>query len=94
MHSILYLLNFPISFKNLVILVLYFQQCIQEIQCLKHERITEYIEEAIRSQRINVIPCTQDLMKIIELLGLTSQELLKESIAVEENKILLISLTT
>lgn len=86
MHSILYLLNFPISFKNLVILVLYFQQCIQEIQCLKHERITEYIEEAIRSQRINVIPCTKDLMKIIELLGLTSQELLKESIAVEKER--------
>lgn len=64
----------------------WFQQCLQEIQCLKQERITEYIEEAMRSQRNNVLPSTKDLMKIIELLGLTSQELLKESIAVEKER--------
>ncbi|XP_048337153.2 U-box domain-containing protein 3 isoform X1 [Ziziphus jujuba] len=62
------------------------QHCMQEIQCLKQERITEYIEGAMRSQRNNALPGTKDLMKIIELLGLTSQELLKESIAVEKER--------
>lgn len=63
-----------------------FQHCIEEIQCLKQEGITKYIEEAMRSQRNNVFPGGKDLMKIIELLGLTSQELLKESIAVEKER--------
>lgn len=64
------------------------QHCMQELQCLKQERITEYIGEALRSQRDNNFPCTKHLMKIIELLNLTpNQELLKESISVEKERI-------
>lgn len=60
----------------------------QELQCQKPERITEYIGEALRSQRDNMVPCTEHLMKIIELLSLTSnQELLKESISVEKERV-------
>jgi hypothetical protein len=60
----------------------------QELQCLKPERITEYIGEALRSQRDNMVPCTEHLMGIIEMLSLTSnQELLKESISVEKERV-------
>lgn len=68
-------------------LVQRFQQCIQELQCLKQETITELIEEALRSQRDDVVPCTDHLMKIVELLSLASnQEILKESVAVEKER--------
>ncbi|TQD79358.1 hypothetical protein C1H46_035097 [Malus baccata] len=63
------------------------QHCTQEIQSLKLERVTEYLEEAVRSQGKDVMPSTKLLTKIIELLNLTSnQELLKESIAVEKER--------
>ncbi|RXH87284.1 hypothetical protein DVH24_028784 [Malus domestica] len=63
------------------------QHCTQEIQSLKLERVTEYLEEAVRSQSKDVMPSTKLLTKIIELLNLTSnQELLKESIAVEKER--------
>lgn len=59
----------------------------QGIQCLKQERVTEHLEEALRSQRKDSMPSTKLLTKIIELLSLTSnQELLKESIAVEKER--------
>lgn len=63
------------------------QHCVQEIRCLKQERVTEYLEEALKSQRKDTMPSTKHLMKIIELLSLSSnQELLKESIAVEKER--------
>lgn len=64
------------------------QHYIQELQCLKKEMAMVYIEEALRSQRDNVEPCKEHLKEIIELLKLTSnQELLKESIAVEKERL-------
>ncbi|XP_009336148.2 LOW QUALITY PROTEIN: U-box domain-containing protein 3 [Pyrus x bretschneideri] len=63
------------------------QHCMQEIQSLKLERVSEYLEEALKSPRKDVMPSTKLLMTIIELLNLTSnQELLKESIAVEKER--------
>ncbi|KAF8401898.1 hypothetical protein HHK36_012848 [Tetracentron sinense] len=59
-----------------------------EIQCLEQERISELIEEALRDQRDNIIHRAEHLMKIVELLGLTSsQELLKESVALEKERV-------
>ncbi|KAF3965250.1 hypothetical protein CMV_010542 [Castanea mollissima] len=64
------------------------QDCMQELQCLKQERVMEYIEEAIINQRDNIVPSTKHLLKIIEFLNLTpNQELLKESISVEKERI-------
>ncbi|XP_050205950.1 U-box domain-containing protein 3 [Mercurialis annua] len=63
------------------------QHCMQEIESLKQEMLTEHIEEAIRSQRDDVIPCTDHLIKITESLGLAAdQEILKESVAVEKER--------
>ncbi|XP_068654596.1 U-box domain-containing protein 3-like isoform X2 [Aristolochia californica] len=60
--------------------------CIQELKCLdQEERLSEFIEEALRDQRENLIPETNLLLKIAESLSLTSnQELLSESIALEK----------
>lgn len=64
------------------------QRCMQELQYLKPERITECIRDALRSQEENMVPCTEHLMKITQLLSLTSnQELLKESIYVEKERV-------
>lgn len=64
------------------------QHYIQELQCLKKEIAMVYIEEALRNQRDNIEPCKVRLKEIIELLKLTSnQELLKESIAVEKERL-------
>ncbi|KAJ6730904.1 U-BOX DOMAIN-CONTAINING PROTEIN 3 [Salix viminalis] len=64
------------------------QHCMQELQGLKHETVTELIEEALRSLKDDVVPCTDHLLKLIETLDLTSnQELLKESVAVEKERI-------
>ncbi|OAY32649.1 U-box domain-containing protein 3 isoform X1 [Manihot esculenta] len=63
------------------------EHCMQELQRLKQETITEHIEEVLRSKRDAVVPCTDHLMKIIEALNLTSDgELLKESVAVEKER--------
>ncbi|KAL9436086.1 hypothetical protein AB3S75_022201 [Citrus x aurantiifolia] len=60
------------------------QHCMQEIHCLKQERIMEHITKAMRGLQDDTIRCTDHLVKIIESLSLTSnQELLKESLAVE-----------
>lgn len=59
----------------------------QEIERLKHERVTAYLEEALSSQTKDIMPSTKYLMNITELLSLTSsQDLLKESIAVEKER--------
>ena len=47
-----------------------------------------YIEKALREQRDDTEPCKENLKEIIELLKLTStQELLKETIAVEKERL-------
>ncbi|CAJ2627624.1 unnamed protein product [Trifolium pratense] len=64
------------------------QHYIQELQCLKKETAMIYIEKALRNQRDNIEPCNENLREIIELLKLTStQELLKETIAVEKERL-------
>ncbi|XWS31418.1 hypothetical protein CRYUN_Cryun23aG0073700 [Craigia yunnanensis] len=60
----------------------------REIKCLKQERLSENIGEALRSQKDDDIPCTDHLIKVIKLLNLTSnQELLKETVAMEKERI-------
>lgn len=55
---------------------------------MKKERISESIEEAVISQRSGIGPNSEHLLKIIEALQLMSnQELLKETIAVEKERI-------
>ncbi|XVF72007.1 hypothetical protein PTKIN_Ptkin12aG0086800 [Pterospermum kingtungense] len=64
------------------------QHCMREIKCLKQERLSENIGEALRSQKDGAVPCTAHLIKVIKLLNLTAnQELLKETVAVEEERI-------
>ncbi|GAV83593.1 Arm domain-containing protein/U-box domain-containing protein [Cephalotus follicularis] len=63
------------------------QHCMQELNCLKLKRVTELVKEALRSQREDMVPGSDHLMKIIESLGLTSnQALLNESVAVEKER--------
>lgn len=65
-----------------------FQHCIQELKCLKQERVSEHIEDALRCLREDIVPCADQLVKLTQVLGLTSnQELLKESMAVEKERI-------
>ncbi|XP_057424280.1 U-box domain-containing protein 3-like isoform X2 [Lotus japonicus] len=83
-HMIVRSLPSPPSASVLANLQLY----IQEVQCLKKETAMVYIEEALRKQRDNMEPCREHLKQIIELLNLTSdQELLKECIAVEKERL-------
>ncbi|XP_022143575.1 U-box domain-containing protein 3 [Momordica charantia] len=64
------------------------QNCLEGLQSLKQERISECIEEALISQRTGVGPNSEHLLKIVESLHLMSnQELLKETIAVEKERI-------
>ncbi|XP_057721355.1 U-box domain-containing protein 3 isoform X1 [Arachis stenosperma] len=64
------------------------QQYMQELQRLKKETAVVYIEDALRNQRNNVQTSNDRLKGIIELLHLTSnQELLKESIAAEKERL-------
>ncbi|CAL0326857.1 unnamed protein product [Lupinus luteus] len=64
------------------------QKYMQELQCFKKETAVIYIEKALRNQRDNIKPCYENLKEIIDLLELTSnQELLKESIAVEKERL-------
>ena len=62
-----------------------FQHCMQEVQSMKQERIAKDIEDAMRAQ--NTVLSSELLMRIIKVLDLTSsQELLKEIIAVEKER--------
>ncbi|KAK3028150.1 hypothetical protein RJ639_039011 [Escallonia herrerae] len=64
------------------------QHCMQEFQCLKLDIVSEHIEGALKSRKEGLIPSSEDLIKILESLNLTSsQELLKERIALEEEKL-------
>ncbi|CAK9169991.1 unnamed protein product [Ilex paraguariensis] len=61
------------------------QHCIHEFHSLKLDIISERLGEVLKSQREGLIPESEDLLTIIKLLNLTSnQELLKESIALEK----------
>ncbi|KAI9180869.1 hypothetical protein LWI28_008890 [Acer negundo] len=63
------------------------QHCMQQIRCLEQERITEHITEVLGGQQDDIIPSTNLLIEVTESLGLTSnQELLKESVAVEKER--------
>ncbi|KAE8730623.1 U-box domain-containing protein 3 [Hibiscus syriacus] len=63
------------------------QHCIREIKCLKQERLSENIGEALRSLKDGAIHDTDHLVKVIKLLNLASnQELLKETVAVEKER--------
>ncbi|KAA8550745.1 hypothetical protein F0562_002429 [Nyssa sinensis] len=63
------------------------QHCMQELQCMELERISEHILESMKSQIEGTVPPSEHLLKIIESLSLTSnQELLKESMALEKER--------
>lgn len=60
------------------------QHCIQELKCLELAIVSRHVEEALRFQRSGTVPSSDDLFKIAELLGLlSSHELLKENVALE-----------
>ncbi|CAH8381604.1 unnamed protein product [Eruca vesicaria subsp. sativa] len=61
------------------------ERCMQEIECFKQERtLTEHMKNALQNQTDN----NDDLDCIIEMMGLVSnKDLLKESIAVEKERI-------
>ncbi|KAJ4967978.1 hypothetical protein NE237_014679 [Protea cynaroides] len=64
------------------------QYCIQELQSSEQESISELVEEAIKDQRDNLIPHAEILLKIVQLVGLTSnQELLAENVALEKERV-------
>ncbi|CAL1357043.1 unnamed protein product [Linum trigynum] len=63
------------------------QNCMQELQSVKQESITNYIEEALRSPRDDTASCPDHVMKIIGSLNLrTNRDLLKESVALEKER--------
>ncbi|CAN1245049.1 U-box domain-containing protein 3 [Linum grandiflorum] len=63
------------------------QNCMQELQSLKQESLTLYIEEALTSPRDDTGPCSDHVMKVIGSFNLTSnRDLLKESVAVEKER--------
>ncbi|KAE8704007.1 ARM repeat superfamily protein isoform 2 [Hibiscus syriacus] len=63
------------------------EHCIRDIKCLKQDRLSEYIGDALSSQKDGAIPCADHLVKVIKSLNLTSNhELLKETVAVEKER--------
>ncbi|CAN1270457.1 U-box domain-containing protein 3 [Linum perenne] len=63
------------------------QNCMQELQSLKQESLTLYIEEALTTPRNDNGPCSDHVMKVIGSFNLTSnRDLLKESVAVEKER--------
>ncbi|XP_008807731.2 U-box domain-containing protein 3 [Phoenix dactylifera] len=63
------------------------QHCLQELQCMQQDLTSELIENALKDQRDYVIPSLEDIIKIMDTLGLASnQELLMESIALEKER--------
>ncbi|CAI9300705.1 unnamed protein product [Lactuca saligna] len=64
------------------------QHCMEEFESLKLETASEKLEEAMKFIREGKVPPLEHLTEIIELLHLSSsQELLKESIAVEKENL-------
>ncbi|OAY67318.1 U-box domain-containing protein 2, partial [Ananas comosus] len=59
-----------------------------ELQCAELEPVTELIENALKDLRENVIPSLEDIIKIVDTIGLASnQELLMESVALEKERL-------
>ncbi|KAF8117405.1 hypothetical protein N665_0011s0121 [Sinapis alba] len=66
------------------------QRCMQEIECFKQERtLSKHMKNVLQNQRDDIVPLdNDDLDSIIQMMGLISnQDLLKESIAVEKERI-------
>ncbi|XP_021770150.1 U-box domain-containing protein 3-like isoform X2 [Chenopodium quinoa] len=64
------------------------QHCVQELQSWQPERISVHIEQALKIKNDSLISCSEHLAEIAESLSLASnQELLKESIAVEKERV-------
>lgn len=62
--------------------------CVQEFQSWQPDRISKHIEQALRSKNDNLLSCGEHLAEIVESLSLVSNhELLKESIAVEKERV-------
>ncbi|XP_073103186.1 U-box domain-containing protein 4 isoform X2 [Elaeis guineensis] len=63
------------------------QHCLQKLQCIEQDLTSELVENALKDQREYVIPSIEDLIKIMDTLGLTTnQELLMERIALEKER--------
>ncbi|KAK1290528.1 U-box domain-containing protein 3 [Acorus calamus] len=64
------------------------QHCMQELQCAEQEMTLEHLQEALRDQSGNVATSSENLLKIAEFLGLTSNhELLMEIVALEKERL-------
>ncbi|URE01224.1 Kinesin-associated protein (KAP) [Musa troglodytarum] len=63
------------------------QHCMQEVQYMEQDPISELIDHALKDLKENTIPSLDDVIKIMDTLSLASnQELLMESIALEKEK--------
>ncbi|KAL9673483.1 hypothetical protein QQ045_029741 [Rhodiola kirilowii] len=64
------------------------QTCLKEFQSVKMERLHELVEEALKNQRNKIALSPETVLQIIETLNLNSnQELVKESLAVEKERL-------
>lgn len=64
------------------------QRCMQELKSVEQDLTSELIDVALKDQRENVIPSLDDIIKIMETLGLMStRELLMENIALEKERL-------
>ncbi|KAK8631036.1 hypothetical protein V6N13_079802 [Hibiscus sabdariffa] len=63
------------------------QHCMREIKCVKQERPSKSIGEALRSKKDDAIPSTDHLINVMKSLNLTSnREFLKETMAVAKER--------
>ncbi|XP_072969770.1 U-box domain-containing protein 3 isoform X1 [Typha angustifolia] len=75
----------PSSFTSLLASI---QLCMQELQCSEQDPTSVLIENALKDLRENVIPSLEDIIKIVDTLGLASNlEILMESIALEKERL-------
>ncbi|ONK55632.1 uncharacterized protein A4U43_UnF720 [Asparagus officinalis] len=73
--------SFPVASQSAKI-----EHCMQELQLIQYQS-SEPIVHALKDQRESIIPSLNDIIKIMETLGLTSpQELLTETIALEKER--------
>ncbi|XP_020079678.1 U-box domain-containing protein 3 isoform X1 [Ananas comosus] len=82
------ILNKLLQSSSFTTLLSSIQHCMQELQCAELEPVTELIENALKDLRENVIPSLEDIIKIVDTIGLASnQELLMESVALEKERL-------
>ena len=78
-YSSLYLLNPRLK--------MVLQHYMQQLQYVEQDLTSELIDISLKDQRENIMPSLDDIIKIMENLGLTStQELLMENIALEKER--------